>query len=102
VVDNRLYAVGGSVPGPTTILTVNEVYDPTLDTWETRASMPIARRDMGIGVVNGKIYAIGGDDISKADVGTDEEYTPAALNPSQLMLHSVRVEIHLKKGNRSV
>ena len=29
-------------------------------TWTTKASMPTARYSLGVGVINGKIYAIGG------------------------------------------
>ena len=37
-----------------------EVYDPTTDTWATRADMPTPRSHMTVSAVGGKIYAIGG------------------------------------------
>jgi len=38
----------------------NEAYDPATQKWETRSSMPTARNHAASGVVNGKIYVIGG------------------------------------------
>ena len=46
------------------------------DSWVTREPIPTIRRDLGVAVVNGKIYAIGG----RNDAGylsTNEEYDPA-------------------------
>ncbi len=37
-----------------------EVYDPTTDTWMTKAHMPTPRAGLSTSVVDGKIYAIGG------------------------------------------
>jgi N-acetylneuraminic acid mutarotase len=42
------------------------------DSWTTKASMHVARSDLGVAVVNGKIYAVGGYN-GKA-LGTNEEY----------------------------
>ena len=39
--------------------TVDE-YDPATDTWRERSPMPTPRNHAAIGVVNGKIYVIGG------------------------------------------
>ena len=36
---NKIYVVGGRVSGGATI-GIKEVYDPTTDTWETKAPMP--------------------------------------------------------------
>ena len=58
----------------------------TEDTWTAKASMNEARAGLGVAMVNGKIYAIGGTtasgqyppDVSKGGfVGTNEEYDPA-------------------------
>jgi hypothetical protein len=46
------------------------------DTWITKASMPTARMMLGIGVVNNKIYAIGGGDLG-ITLTANEEYDPA-------------------------
>jgi hypothetical protein len=56
------------------------------DSWATRASMNVARSDLGVAVVDRKIYAIGGSAIKTSQyvtlptsgtvVGTNEEYSP--------------------------
>lgn len=38
-----------------------ECYDPILDTWTPVTNMSISRRCPGVGVLNGIIYAIGGE-----------------------------------------
>jgi N-acetylneuraminic acid mutarotase len=45
--------------------------DTAENTWVPKASMQVARDGLGVAVVNGKIYAIGGD-----SSGTNEEYDP--------------------------
>jgi len=60
--------------------------DTAEDTWAAKAPMQQARAGLGVAVVNGKIYAIGGstasgsyppDIFSGGFVGTNEEYDPA-------------------------
>jgi N-acetylneuraminic acid mutarotase len=46
--------------------------DTAENTWAIKAPMQVARAGLGVAVVNGKIYAIGGD-----SSGTNEEYDPA-------------------------
>ena len=52
------------------------------DSWVSKAPMQVARGGLGVAVVNGKIYAIGGSTGSGSDalisgiVGTNEEYDP--------------------------
>lgn len=93
--DGRIYVIGGAGthPGskatdihparPHRALGTNEVYDPATNTWETRSAMPTARNHAAAGVVNNKIYVIGGRlgaaFITRAS-NTDivEEYDPAA------------------------
>lgn len=71
-VGGKIYVIGGAVPQPGTSETAvlptrparsvgtNEVYDPATNRWETRSPMPTARNHAFYGVVNGKIYVIGG------------------------------------------
>lgn len=94
VVNGKIYVIGGASvnPGsketavhparPQRVLGANEVYDPAADKWEARSPMPTARNHAAIGVVNNKIYVIGGRVgnafITRAS-NTDivEEYDPA-------------------------
>ena len=63
VVDGKIYVVGGYsvIDRRMKILKVVEMYDPQTDTWVRKQDMSIPRRQFGIGVVAGKIYAIGGE-----------------------------------------
>jgi N-acetylneuraminic acid mutarotase len=60
-----------------------EEYDPAANTWRERSAMPTPRNHAAIGVVNGKIYVIGGR-VGAAfiglasDVSVVEEYDPAS------------------------
>lgn len=92
--NGKIYVIGGAsvhpgsnVPAvhparPHRAVSVNEVYDPTSNTWETRQPMPTARNHAAAAMVNNKIYVIGGR-IGSAYVGTSsptdvvEEYDPA-------------------------
>ena len=42
-------------------LSTVEAYDPLSDTWETKASMPTPHSHIGVGVINGVLYAAGSD-----------------------------------------
>jgi len=94
-VGDKIYVIGGVslLPGSTdTALGFNtpqasvgtvEEYDPAKNTWRERTSMPTARNHTTAGVVNGKIYVIGGRVgaafINEAtDISVVEEYDPAA------------------------
>jgi hypothetical protein len=48
---------------------------PVENSWTSKAPMHEARSNLGVAVVNGKIYAIGGNTQSGI-VGTNEEYYP--------------------------
>jgi N-acetylneuraminic acid mutarotase len=94
VVGDKIYVIGGAatIPGskelaiyPTrphmSVGTVEE-YNPAANTWRERSSMPTPRNHAAIGVVNQKIYVIGGR-VGAAfigmasDVSVVEEYDPA-------------------------
>jgi N-acetylneuraminic acid mutarotase len=93
-VGDKIYVIGGVslLPGSTEIAmgfntpqasvgTVEE-YDPATNAWRERSPMPTPRNHTTAGVVNGKIYVIGGRVgaafISSAtDVSVVEEYDPA-------------------------
>jgi len=73
VVGNRLYAVGGISSDVTGAV---EVYDPATDTWATKASLTTARRALGVSVLNGTLYAVGGLVPDYQPVATVEAYNP--------------------------
>jgi N-acetylneuraminic acid mutarotase len=93
--DGKIYLIGGAGlhPGsketslhparPHRALATNEVYDPATDTWQARSPMPTARNHAAAGMVNNRIYIIGGRIgaafITRAS-NTDivEEYDPVA------------------------
>jgi len=62
VIDGKLYVVGGgnSDYRSSTIYNKLEVYDPQTNTWSTKAGIPTPRVEVAAGVINGKLYVVGG------------------------------------------
>ncbi len=63
VYENKIYCIGGysySYTTPEAYTSVNEVYDPIANTWETKAAMPQPMDLLSANVVNGKIYVLSG------------------------------------------
>ncbi|HET7853792.1 MAG TPA: galactose oxidase [Candidatus Methylomirabilis sp.] len=106
VVDGKIYAIGGFKGAwnweflktwkfPPT----NQVweYDPGQDRWRERAPMPTARGALALGVIDGKIYAVGGGNAVGGGtygrgVNTLEMYDPVtdswqALPPMPTLRH---------------
>ncbi|HLK32272.1 MAG TPA: kelch repeat-containing protein [Terriglobales bacterium] len=93
-VGDKIYVIGGvtnpagaedqgiSPTRPQLCLGTVEEYDPAANTWRERNPMPTPRNHAGVGVVDGKIYVIGGR-VGAAfiglasDVSVVEEYDPA-------------------------
>jgi N-acetylneuraminic acid mutarotase len=75
-----LYAIGGATNNGSVNVPVNtvEAFDPMTNSWTTKTSMLQERFQPVIGVVNGKIYAIGGFDttFSQASDKTVEAFDP--------------------------
>ena len=71
-VGGKIYVIGGATTmdntndvafngqGPARVLGTNQMYDPATNTWTTKSPMPTNRNHAYSGVVNGKIYVIGG------------------------------------------
>src|SRR5690242_13612431 len=93
-VGDRIYVIGGAVPGPgesavhparphTSVGTVEE-YDPGTNTWRSRAPMPTPRNHAVAGAINGRIYVasgrVGAAFISggSSNIGVIEAYDPAS------------------------
>ncbi|MBA3259133.1 MAG: hypothetical protein H0T68_06685 [Gemmatimonadales bacterium] len=56
-----LYAIGGTSANGSTVLTKVEVYNPSTNTWTTKAPLPSARwRTNGAPSLNGVVYVAGG------------------------------------------
>jgi N-acetylneuraminic acid mutarotase len=83
VVNGRIYVIGGAPGGGQWFqgLSTVEEYDPATDTWASKADMPTARTLFSTSVVNGRVYAIGGDRSDppppNGRFSTVEEYDPA-------------------------
>lgn len=95
-VGDKMYVIGGATTPPgsketavhpqrphVSVGTVEE-YDPATNTWRQRVPMPTPRNHATAGVVNGKIYVIGGRTgaafitAGSSNVDVVEEYDPAA------------------------
>jgi N-acetylneuraminic acid mutarotase len=71
---------GGSGDGDPLPTAATDVSTPSEPPWTTKSPMPTARYDLVVGVVNEKIYAIGGTQFSNGQflhLETVEEYDPA-------------------------
>jgi N-acetylneuraminic acid mutarotase len=94
-VGGRFYVIGGAALHPGSSLTAmtgtgagrsvaaNEMFDPATNRWTPRQTLPTARNHAFGGVVNGKIYVIGGrigHSFITVTSNTDivEEYDPAS------------------------
>jgi N-acetylneuraminic acid mutarotase len=94
-VGGKIYVIGGATTmegskdpfftffGPARVLSTNDVYDPATNKWESRAPMSVPRNHAFSGVVNGKIYVIGGRTghafiLSATNTDVVEEYNPVS------------------------
>jgi N-acetylneuraminic acid mutarotase len=94
-VGGKIYVIGGATTmegskdpfftafGPARVLGTNEVYDPATNKWESRNPMSVPRNHAFSGVVNGKIYVIGGRTghgfiLSATNTNVVEEYDPVS------------------------
>ena len=65
VINGKLYVAGGKTPVsgiviPCHPVNVLEEYNPVTNTWTTKTPMPTARQEAGAGVIDGKLYVVGG------------------------------------------
>jgi N-acetylneuraminic acid mutarotase len=94
-VGGKIYVIGGATTmdgdkapfftafGPAKVLATNDVYDPATNKWESRNPMSVPRNHAFSGVVNGKIYVIGGRTghgfiLSATNTDVVEAYDPAS------------------------
>ena len=85
-VGGKIYLIGGLEPMEngmgTRVTGRNQMYDPATNTWTERSPMPTSRNHAFSGVVNGKIYVIGGrigagNIPATTNIDVVEEYDPA-------------------------
>jgi N-acetylneuraminic acid mutarotase len=74
VLGNLFYVMGGFYRSQ--LMADVEAYDPTTDSWSTRAQLPTIRANVVTGVINGVIYAVGGNTPNGVSVSTVEAYQP--------------------------
>ena len=79
-INGQLYVVGGIsqagvINNPRNA--VLQVYDPTTNTWATKASMPTARGGAEAVAINGLLYVVGGTPTNTSYTGVLEVYDPA-------------------------
>jgi N-acetylneuraminic acid mutarotase len=78
-VNNKIYVFGGNngpYGSPTFLHTVEE-YDPTTNTWTTKADMPTGRAVLAAAGVNGIVYVMGGSTDGCNGSTVMEAYDPA-------------------------
>jgi N-acetylneuraminic acid mutarotase len=80
---NKIYMIGGgqgiSINFTTYQTGINEMYDPTTDTWTNKTSMPMAYANLNAVTVNGMIYVMGGTTANSGKMmfyGKNELYNP--------------------------
>lgn len=76
---NKIYVFGGSeaVSWDGAPYAPVDIYDPESNQWSTGADMPTPRQAMGVAVVDGWIYTVGGSDDTDRSWNTVERYNPA-------------------------
>jgi len=117
-VNGIVYVIGGSQRYNTSdtgfsYMSINstEAYNPATDTWAEKASMPTSRDGLGVAAFQGKIYCLGGRNVSKDysisinvnevyDTKTDswETKTPMPTARSGLQASEVDGKIYLIGG----
>ena len=78
-VSGRFYLAGGCCefnPDRNATRTLN-VYNSNTNSWTTKASMNVNRRDGSSGVIDGKLYVAGGTDEAFNELSSVEVYDPA-------------------------
>ncbi len=73
-----IYVFGGSSSSESA-LDYTQVYDPQNDSWIAGSPMPTGRNNLAVGVVEERLFAIGG--LSTYALRTTEEYTPMGYIP---------------------
>ncbi|MCX8153908.1 MAG: hypothetical protein N3E52_05700 [Candidatus Bathyarchaeota archaeon] len=102
----RIYVIGGLPDKSLDGTSLNQVYDPENDSWTVGESMPTARFQLHVAVVNDLIYAIGGlpyFNLQGIWCPENEQYTPigygtvppvvAVISPESATYNSISVPL---------
>lgn len=80
VIDGKIYVAGGRIGAPFTgsssHIKMLEVYDPVKDMWARLQPMPTGRSGFGYGVVDDKLFVMGGEDEKGTVYKANEAYDP--------------------------
>jgi N-acetylneuraminic acid mutarotase len=78
VINGKIYITHGHAELP--FFLTNYTYNPATDTWEHKGPATYARDGVGCGVINNKLYVVGGRDVPYSPYGIAwaEVYDPAA------------------------
>ena len=85
VLDGKIYFVGGEEAN-CSAHNIAERYDPVSNSWETLASMSVAREGGACSVINNKLYAIGGEGLSSVKIydPSSESWSTGVALPSEI------------------
>jgi N-acetylneuraminic acid mutarotase len=93
--EGKIYLLGGRWQSPGEMNSI-EIYDPETDSWELGTPMLEARSGFGAAVLNGRIFALGGEIIINGleTLDTVEVFDPATqswlqVTPMPFGLHGV-------------
>jgi N-acetylneuraminic acid mutarotase len=98
----NIYVIGGETqPGRLTVNVV-EVYDPSKDKWTALQPMGVSRRGMGVAMLNGFIYVVGGSDsrdalhmVERYNIKTNTWSRVADLNQERSSVSAAVINDHL-------
>jgi N-acetylneuraminic acid mutarotase len=104
VLDGKIYFIGGA--NGSGRKNIAERYDPETNTWEILSPMSEARHGVASAVLNGKVYAIGGQGLSSVEVydPSTESWSSGVALPSEVnhgTAITVGVKIYLIGGRTS-
>ncbi len=79
VLDNRIIMVGGRTESEFN-LNACDVYDPARDRWTTCMNLHLPRSDFGLSEVNGRLVAVGGDNLRFYESTQSMEISEPSIN----------------------
>ena len=109
VVNGKIYAIGGSTAAGTLkhptggVVGTNEKYDPAMDIWTYKKSMPTPRQVFAIANYQNKIYCIGGYTSDGNVTGINEVYDPETDTwESKAPMPTARVSLEANVANGKI